>query len=45
MTKNVVEVHPGACGFVARIEASSGDQRHVHVPFGDLKADSVTCPG
>lgn len=25
----VVEVHPGVCGFVARIEAGSEDQRHV----------------
>ena len=24
-----VEVHPGVCGFVARIEAGSEDQQHV----------------
>jgi hypothetical protein len=29
MTKNVVEVHPGVCGFMARIEAASEDQRNV----------------
>jgi len=29
MTKNVLEVHPGVCGFTARIEAASEDQRNV----------------
>ena len=29
MAITLVEVHPGICGFLARIEAASEDQRHV----------------